>query len=145
MAGDAIFAGAVCGHILALIAAPIIARALLLSGISDNEGPVRLPPILIGLSPMMLAVPVFLFAVVLLSMLGLIFGVLFVLLQGWSALPLAGTPNLLYSCVVIFFVVQAAVLFTVLMRRAHWTTLALAMSAVVLYGWVLPNLALLNQ
>jgi hypothetical protein len=146
MASDALFAGVICGQVLALVTAPLIALLLLLVQPNEADAPgFRLPPILTGLRPMMLAVPVFVFGLVIWSMVGLLFGVLFLAIHRGPVASLPGTPDVFYAAIVVILCAQAAALLSFGLRRVHWAVLAITALAVVLFGWVLPNLALLNQ
>lgn len=145
MLGDALFAGFLCGHILALIFSPLAAIVLTALQPKVDHPYSHLPSALGGLPPVLLAVPVFMLALTASSALGLLFALLFVLLYDEGSAGLPGLPSPLYTAIVFFFTLQIAVIITLLVRRLHWTVVTVTVSAGLLYGVLLPTLTLLSR
>lgn len=145
MLGDALFAGFMCGHILALIFSPLAAIVLITLQPSMSRPEGNMPALFSGLSPLLLAVPLFVFAITLCSALGLLFGLLFVFLDQKGPGGLPGIPNPLYTTIVVLVIAQVGILTSAAIRRLHWAVVIMGVSAALLYGGLLPVLTLLSR
>ena len=94
----------------------------------------KVPPLAIMLSLLVIAYPTW-------AVLGAVIGILFGASTTESSPGGIGSPNLVYSAVIVLVAVALAVPLGLLLKRALIGVVAMAISFVGIFGWLLPFLA----
>jgi len=137
-----VFAGFVCGFILALISTPVLAVWLVRSRESSTFIARALPE---GTSPVIISVPAANFAFLLWTALGLVLGMVLIAVDDRTSQGGLGSENLFFTLIVLLFAVVIFLPPLVLLRRARRIVLLHAVCFVALFGWLTPFLAQLNS
>ena len=131
-----VFAGFVCGFAVALIATPFFALWVLQS---RNAIPFIKNAVPEGMSILMLSVPISSFFFLIWTMIGIVLGMALVAAQ--NATTWGGTYNILYTVIVVLLGFTIFFPPFVLVRSARRLTAGVALSFLVLFGWLTPFLA----
>ena len=133
-----VFAGFVSGYIMALI---FTALAALMLVQARSRIPYLAKAIAPNISAVGLAVPISLIAFLLWTAIGMFLGLLYRYTLEEASGGGLGSPNLLYTILVVSFggLTLAAVVAT--FRRLPWQVAAMGLSFIIVFGWVLPRLA----
>jgi hypothetical protein len=131
-----VFAGFVCGYLLALLTAPLLALHLFRARASDGLVARMLP---VGTSPIALVVVLHGVLFLLWTGAGLILGmVLFAMRDSGGAL---GSPNGPFTLFVAALTLMLASPFVVVMARLREVVVPMAVAALLVFGWLMPHLA----
>ena len=135
---EEVFAGFVSGYIMALIFSGLLALMVV-------ERRSRIPylakAIAPNLSAVALAVPISLIAFLLWTAIGMLFGRLYRYTLEEAPDGGLGSPNLLYTMLIIAFAGLILTAIVAAFRRLPWQVAVIGLSFIVLFGWVLPFLA----
>ncbi|MCJ7510254.1 MAG: hypothetical protein MUP14_05125 [Dehalococcoidia bacterium] len=135
---EEVFAGFVSGYIMALIFSGLIALMVV-------ERRSRIPylakVVAPNLSAAALAVPISLIAFLLWTAVGMLFGLLYRYTLQEAPGGGLGSPNLLYTLLIITFAGLILTAIVTAFRRLPWQVAMIGLSFIVLFGWVLPLLA----
>jgi hypothetical protein len=136
-----VFAGFVIGFALSLAAAPVAAIALVRS--NDRTGLAQriAPP---GTNVIALSVVLHFAAMIVLTMIGLLLGMLLAALNGRRPDNGFGSPNLAYTLIVVALT-AVLVIPTLVVPAVRRYGVAGALIFVVLFGWAMPWLAELGS
>ena len=137
-----VFAGFICGFVLALISTPVLAVWLVRSRESSDFIARALPE---GTSPLIISVPAANFAFFLWTALGIVLGMVLIAVDERTSQGGLGSENLLFTLIVLLFAVVIFLPPLVLLRRARRIVLLHAVCFVALFGWLTPYLAQLNS
>ncbi len=132
------FAGFVIGYAMSLIFS--IFAALIVVGARSRVSYLA-KAIAPNLSAVALAVPISLLAFFVWTALGLFFGLLYRLIVQEASGGGLGSPNLVYTALVLIFAAYSLVMVLSIWRRLPWPVLTIALAFVALFGWALPFLA----
>ncbi len=132
-----VFAGFVIGYVMSLVFS--IPAALMVVD-ARSRIPYLAKAIAPNISAVALAVPISLLAFFLWTALGMFFGLLYHLTLEESSGGL-GSPNLVYTALVLIFAAFSLTMVLSIWRRLPWPVLALGLAFVALFGWALPFLA----
>ena len=131
-----VFAGFVCGYVLALISTPLLA-VLLLRMRADSETLARLlPP---GVSAMGLGVLLHMALFFFWTAIGILLGL--TLLAMGDAADALGSLNLAFSLFVVAVVVAITAPVVIVVAPIRRVALAGAIAAVLVFGWLMPYMA----
>jgi len=135
---EEVFAGFVTGYIMALIFTGLAALMLV-------EARSRLPylakAIAANISAVALTVPISLIAFLLWTAIGMFLGLLYRYTLEEAPGGGLGSPNLLYTVLIISFGGLTLTAVVAAFRRLPWQMAAMGLSFIALFGWVLPRLA----
>jgi len=135
---EEVFAGFVTGYIMALIFTGLAALMLV-------EARSRLPylakAIAANISAVALTVPISLIAFLLWTAIGMFLGLLYRYTLEEAPGGGLGSPNLLYTVLIISFGGLTLTAVVAAFRRLPWQVAAMGLSFIALFGWVLPHLA----
>lgn len=135
---EEVFAGFVTGYIMALIFTGLAALMLV-------EARSRLPylakAIAANISAVALTVPISLIAFLLWTAIGMFLGLLYRYTLEEAPGGGLGSPNLLYTVLIISFGGLTLTAVVAAFRRLPWQVAAMGLSFIALFGWVLPRLA----
>jgi hypothetical protein len=136
-----VFAGFVIGFALSLAAAPIAAIALIRS--NDRTGLAQrvAPP---GTNVIALSVVLHFAAMIVLTMIGLLFGMLLAGINGRRPDGGLGSPNVAYTLIVVALT-AVLVIPTAVVPAVRRYSVAGALVFVALFGWAMPWLAELGR
>ncbi len=132
-----VFAGFVVGFALSIIVAPAAAIALIRSNHQTGFAQRIAPP---GTNILALTMFIHFLAFLLLTALGLIFGMLLVAIEDRRPSSGLGSPNLIYTIMVLSLCAVVAMPLVVVAWRRY--AIATAVLAAALFGWAIPWLAL---
>lgn len=133
-----VLAGFVCGYILALVSAPLVALAMLRL---RSQVPVLARAVPEQVPVVALAVVLFWFTFLLWTAVGFVFGLI---LSGFEdRMPEGGlgSPSLAFTLLVVFWSVVAFGPVAVLLRAARRYVAAAAVVFLGVFGWLMPYLA----
>jgi glucan phosphoethanolaminetransferase (alkaline phosphatase superfamily) len=135
---EEVFAGFVSGYIMALIFSGLIALMVV-------ERRSRIPYLAKVIAPNIsaaaLAVPISLIAFLLWTAIGMLLGLLYRYTLQEAPGGGLGSPNLLYTLLIISFAGLILTAIVAAFRRLPWQVGMIGLSFIVLFGWVLPLLA----
>jgi len=135
---EEVFAGFITGYIMALIFTGLAALMLV-------EARSRLPylakAIAANISAVALTVPISLIAFLLWTAIGMFLGLLYRYTLEEAPGGGLGSPNLLYTVLIISFGGLTMTAVVAAFRRLPWQVAAMGLSFIALFGWVLPRLA----
>ncbi len=137
-----VFAGFICGFVLALISTPVLVIWLVQSREASDFIARALPK---GTSLFILSVPAANVAFLLWTALGIVLGMLLIVVDERTSQGGLGSENLLFTLIVLL---SAAVIFLpplVLFRGVRRIVVLHAVCFVALFGWLTPFLAQLNS
>jgi len=135
---EEVFAGFVCGIVMSVIATPPFAVWVLNH---RDDIPFVRSAVPKGMPLTLLSIPIASFFFLLWTELGLIFGMVLLATNDAGPKGALGSPNLLFTAMVL---ISAFIIFFplfVLVRSARRLAVFLALSYVVLFGWATPILA----
>jgi len=135
---EEVFSGFVCGFVMSIVATPPF--ALWVTKSRDDIPFVRnaVPQ---GMPLTLLSIPIASFFFLVWTGLGLVFGMLLIAANDSYPQGGLGSPNLLFTVIVLSTAVIVFSPFLVLVRSARRLTLFLALTYVALFGWATPILA----
>jgi hypothetical protein len=135
---EEVFAGFVSGYIMALIFSGLAALIIVNA---RSRLPYLAKAIAPNVSAVALAVPVSLIAFLLWTAIGMFLGLLYRYTLEEAPGGGLGSPNLLYTVLVISFAGLTLTAVVAAFRRLPWQVAVMGLSFVALFGWVLPRLA----
>jgi hypothetical protein len=135
---EEVFAGFVSGYVMALIFTGLTALMLV-------EARSRIPFLAKAIAPnisaVALTVPISLIAFLLWTAIGMLLGLLYRYTLEEAPGGGLGSPNLLYTVLIISFGGLTLTAVVAAFRRLPWQVAAMGLSFIALFGWVLPRLA----
>jgi hypothetical protein len=135
---EEVFAGFVTGYGMALIFTGLAALMLV-------EARSRIPFLAKAIAPnisaVALTVPISLIAFLLWTAIGMLLGLLYRYTLEEAPGGGLGSPNLLYTVLIISFGGLTLTAIVAAFRRLPWQVAAMGLSFIALFGWVLPRLA----
>jgi hypothetical protein len=135
---EEVFAGFVTGYIMALIFTGLAALMIVQA---RNRVPFLAEAIAPNISAVALAVPISLIAFLLWTAIGMFLGLLYRYTLEDAPGGGLGSPNLLYTVLIISFGALTLTALVATFRRLPWQVAAIGLSFIALFGWVLPRLA----
>lgn len=133
-----VFAGFVCGFALSIIATPPFAVWMLNS---RDDIPFVRSAVPKGMPVTLLSIPIASFFFLIWTELGLVLGMVLLATDNANSTGGLGSPNLLFTVIVLLTAFIIFLPFFALVRSARRLALFLAVSYVVLFGWATPILA----
>jgi hypothetical protein len=133
-----VFAGFVCGYAVALVFTPIVALTLVSA---RSRVPYLAKAISPNISVVALTIPISLVAFLIWTAVGMVMGLLY--RGAEESIPQGGlgSPNLIYTALIVSFGVSAVILIAVGLRRLPWWALVIGVAFVGGFGWAMPYLA----
>ena len=135
---EEVFAGFVSGYIMALIFTGLVALMLVEA---RSRVPFLAKAIAPNISAIALTVPISLIAFLLWTAIGMFLGLLYRYTLEEAPGGGLGSPNLLYTVLIISFGGLTLTAVVAAFRRLPWQVAAMGLSFIALFGWVLPRLA----
>ena len=135
---EEVFAGFVSGYIMALIFSGLV--ALLIVG-ARSRLPYLAKAIAPNISAVALTIPISLIAFLLWTAIGMLVGLLYRYTLEEAPGGGLGSPNLLYTLLIISFAGLSLTAVVAAFRRLPWQLAVMVLSFIALFGWVLPRLA----
>jgi hypothetical protein len=135
---EAIFAGFTAGYLMAIVftwlGAVMLTHArvhfaFLSQGLAGN------------LSWVALAVPISIFAFLAWTAVGMILGLLYQGAETEFPESGLGSPNRLFTLVIVLFAAMNLVMVQIPLRRLYWPVIVFAFAFVVSFGWIMPHIA----
>ena len=133
-----VFAGFVIGYAMSLIFS--VFAAVVVVG-ARSRIPYLAKAIAPNISAVALAVPISLLAFFLWTALGMLFGLLYRLTLEKASGGGLGSPNLVYTVLVLIFAAYSLAMVLFIWRRLPWPVLTIGLAFIALFGWALPLLA----
>jgi hypothetical protein len=133
-----VFAGFVCGYGVALVFTPLVALMIINA---RSRIPYLAKAIAPNISAVALAVPISLFSFLIWTAVGMVLGLLYRGAEQNVPEGGLGSPNLLYTALVLAFGGSALMLIALGLRRLPWPVLIIAVAFVGGFGWAMPYLA----
>lgn len=138
-AARAVMAGFLLGYAASIVFTGVVAVWIVrLRAESEFLGRALAPT----LTPWHIAVPVSFFAFLGWTMLGMVAGVLLAVLEEAAPRGGLGSPNLIYTVIILASALLPAMPFLVLMRSCRRPIVLAVVGYAALFGWALPHLAL---
>jgi hypothetical protein len=135
---EEVFAGFVSGYIMALIFTGLAALMIVQA---RSRIPYLVKAIAANISTIALTVPISLIAFLLWTAIGMFLGLLYRYTLEEAPSGGLGSPNLLYTLLVISFAGLTLTAIVVAFRRLPWQVAAMGLSFIAIFGWALPRLA----
>jgi len=135
---EEVFAGFVSGYIMALIFSGLVALMIVQA---RSRFPYLARAIAANISVVALAVPISLIAFLLWTAFGMCLGLLYRYVLDEAPGGGLGSPNLLYTVLIISFAGLTLAAIVGAFRRLPWQVAVMGLSFIALFGWVLPRLA----
>jgi len=135
---EEVFAGFVSGYIMALIFTGLVALMIVQA---RSRIPYLVKAIAANISAVALTVPISLIAFLLWTAIGMFLGLLYRYTLEEAPGGGLGSPNLLYTLLVISFAGLTLTAVVAAFRRLPWQVAVMGLSFIALFGWVLPRLA----
>jgi len=133
-----VFAGFVCGYAVALLFTPLVALMIVNA---RSRIPYLAKAIAPNISAVALTVPISLFAFLIWTAIGMVLGLLYRGAEQNIPQGGLGSPNLLYTALVLSFGGSALMLIALGLRRLPWQVLVIGVAFVGGFGWAMPYLA----
>jgi len=133
-----VFAGFVCGYAVALLFTPLVALTIVNA---RSRIPYLAKAIAPNISAVALTVPISLFAFLIWTAIGMVLGLLYRGAEQDIPQGGLGSPNLLYTALVLSFGVSALMLIALALRRLPWQVAVMGLAFVGGFGWAMPYLA----
>ena len=133
-----VFAGFVCGYAVALLFTPLVALMVI---DARSRMPYLAKAIAPNISAVALTVPISLFAFLIWTAIGMVLGLLYRGAEQNVPDGGLGSPNLLYTALVLSFGASALMLIALGLRRLPWPVLVIGVAFVGGFGWAMPYLA----
>jgi hypothetical protein len=135
---EEVFAGFVSGYIMALIFTGLAALMIVQA---RSRIPYLVKAIAANISAIALTVPISLIAFLLWTAIGMFLGLLYRYTLEEAPGDGLGSPNLLYTLLIISFAGLTLTAIVAAFRRLPWQVAAMGLSFIAIFGWVLPRLA----
>jgi hypothetical protein len=135
---EAAFAGFVTGYGMALIFTGLVALMIVQA---RSRIPFLAKAIAPNISAVALTVPISLIAFLLWTAIGMLLGLLYRYTLEEAPGGGLGSPNILYTVLIISFGGLTLIVLVAAFRRLPWQVAAMGLSFIALFGWVLPRLA----
>jgi hypothetical protein len=135
---EEVFAGFVTGYGMALIFTGLVAFMLIEA---RSRVPFLAKAIAPNISAIALTVPISLIAFLLWTAIGMFLGLLYRYALEEAPGGGLGSPNLLYTVLIISFGGLTLTAIVAAFRRLTWQVAVMGLSFIALFGWVLPRLA----
>jgi len=135
---EEVFAGFVSGYIMALIFTGLAALMIVQA---RSRIPYLVKAIAPNISVVALAVPISLIAFLVWTAIGMLVGLLYRYTLEEAPGGGLGSPNLLYTLLIISFAGLSLTALVTAFRRLPWQLAVMGLSFIALFGWVLPRLA----
>ena len=135
---EEVFAGFVSGYIMALIFSGLVALMIVQA---RSRLPYLARAIAANISVVALAVPISLIAFLVWTAIGMLVGLLYRYTLEEAPGGGLGSPNLLYTLLIISFAGLSLTAVVTAFRRLPWQLAVMVLSFIALFGWVLPRLA----
>jgi len=135
---EEVFAGFVSGYIMALIFTGLAALMIVQA---RSRIPYLVKAIAANISAIALTVPISLIAFLLWTAIGMFLGLLYRYTLEEAPGGGLGSPNLLYTLLIISFAGLTLTAIVAAFRRLPWQVAAMGLSFIAIFGWVLPRLA----
>jgi len=133
-----VFAGFVCGYAVALLFTPLVALTIVNA---RSRIPYLAKAIAPNISAVALTVPISLFAFLIWTAIGMVLGLLYRGAEQNIPQGGLGSPNLLYTALVVSFGTSALMLIALALRRLPWQVAVMGLAFVGGFGWAMPYLA----
>ena len=133
-----VFAGFVCGYAVALVFTPVVALSLVSA---RSRVPYLAKAISPNISVVALTVPISLVGFLIWTAIGMVLGLLYRGAEEGIPQGGLGSPNLIYTALVVSFGVSALIPIFVGLRRLPWWALVIGAAFVGGFGWAMPYLA----
>jgi hypothetical protein len=135
---EEVFAGFISGYIMALIFSGLAALMIVQA---RSRIPYLVKAIAANISAIALTVPISLIAFLLWTAIGMFLGLLYRYTLEEAPGGGLGSPNLLYTLLIISFAGLTLTAIVAAFRRLPWQVAAMGLSFIAIFGWVLPRLA----
>jgi len=135
---EEVFAGFVSGYIMALIFTGLAALMIVQA---RSRIPYLVKAIAPNISVVALAIPISLIAFLVWTAIGMLVGLLYRYTLEEAPGGGLGSPNLLYTVLIISFGGLTLTAVVAAFRRLPWQVAVMGLSFIALFGWVLPRLA----
>jgi len=135
---EEVFAGFVSGYIMALIFSGLAALMIVQA---RSRIPYLVKAIAANISVVSLAIPISLIAFLLWTAIGMLLGLLYRYTLQEAPGGGLGSPNLLYTVLIISFGGLSLTAIVGTFRRLPWQVAVMGLSFIALFGWLLPRLA----
>jgi len=135
---EEVFAGFVSGYIMALIFTGLAALMIVQA---RSRIPYLVKSIAPNISVVALAIPISLIAFLVWTAIGILVGLLYRYTLEEAPGGGLGSPNLLYTLLIISFAGLSLTAVVTAFRRLPWQLAVMGLSFIALFGWVLPRLA----
>lgn len=135
---EEVFAGFVSGYIMALIFSGLAALMIVQA---RSRIPYLVKAIAANISVVSLAIPLSLIAFLLWTAIGMLLGLLYRYTLQEAPGGGLGSPNLLYTVLIISFAGLSLTAIVGAFRRLPWQVAVMGLSFIALFGWLLPRLA----
>jgi hypothetical protein len=135
---EEVFAGFVTGYGMALIFTGLVALMIVQA---RSRIPFLAKAIAPNISAVALTVPISLIAFLLWTAIGMLLGLLYRYTLEEAPGGGLGSPNILYTVLIISFGGLTLIVLVAAFRRLPWQVAAMGLSFIALFGWVLPRLA----
>ena len=133
-----VFAGFVCGYGVALVFTPLAALMII---DARSRIPYLAKAIAPNISVVALTVPVSLLGFLIWTAVGMVLGLLYRGAEQNVPDGGLGSPNLLYTALVLAFGGSALIIIALGLRRLPWPVLVIGVVFVGVFGWAMPYLA----
>ena len=133
-----VFAGFVCGYAIALLFTPLVALTIINARSRVHFLAKAIAP---NISAVALTVPISLFAFLIWTAIGMVLGLLYRGAEQNIPQGGLGSPNLLYTALVLSFGMSALMIIALGLRRLPWQVLVIGVAFVGGFGWAMPHLA----
>ena len=133
-----VFAGFVCGYAIALLFTPLVALTIISA---RSRVPFLAKAIAPNISAVALTVPISLFAFLIWTAIGMVLGLLYRGAEQNIPQGGLGSPNLLYTALILSFGMSALMIIALGLRRLPWQVLVIGVAFVGGFGWAMPYLA----
>jgi len=133
-----VFAGFVCGYAVALVFTPLAALMIVNA---RSRIPYLAKAIAPNISAVALMVPVSLVGFLIWTAIGMVLGLLYRGAEQNIPEGGLGSPNLLYTALVLSFGGSALMLIALALRRLPWQVAVIGVTFVGGFGWAMPYLA----
>ena len=133
-----VFAGFVCGYAVALVFTPLVALMVVRA---RSRIPYLAKAIAPNISAVALTVPISLVGFLIWTAVGMVLGLLYRGAEQNAPDGGLGSPNLLYTALVLAFGGSALVLVALGLRRLPWPVAVIGVVVVGTFGWAMPYLA----
>jgi hypothetical protein len=133
-----VFAGFVCGYAVALVFTPLVALMIVNA---RSRIPYLAKAIAPNISAVALTVPISLVGFLIWTAIGMVLGLLYRGAEQNVPEGGLGSPNVLYTALVLSFGVSALLLIALALRRLPWQVAVMGVAFVGGFGWAMPYLA----